>query len=274
MLQSCPYGYKSDGFVCLPCTEPMPIYSILYIVFLFCLVFALHNIMIQVFVPTLVQKSIFTIFSMIELVIASLLAVITVAPNFNVQSCTIESITDFYPSLIPRLRDTATCDNEAAFPLVSMVFYYIIYSMALFGLLRLPLYCILQRTKLETQFWYSPILTIYPIYAGVYFLFSGVLYYAWPYLALLVVFVLDVLHCSIFFSSSDVMSMPQHILALVGRLFFSILAAAGVIAFFLPWHMTGWLFFAALGAPLICGPWVACCSCCICWIRRNGYEDK
>jgi hypothetical protein len=200
---SCPYGHKSDGWVCVPCNDKLSTYSIFYLVFMFGLIVMINFISIEVYGMQIFIRLILQLSSLVEVMVATILTIICFTPTFNMKACDIERFSDFYsPTLNPVGGNDCTTDR--AYPLYTIVFIHYSICIVLLLLIRIPIMRLLgmlatkidiDRETLPTFFnsAYVP-LWIIPGIALIHFFFVGVIYYAFTYIGLIACAIGDITH--------------------------------------------------------------------------------
>ncbi|XP_041351436.1 JNK1/MAPK8-associated membrane protein-like [Gigantopelta aegis] len=195
---ACPRGYQPDDqSLCVRCTGHLMLYDQLYLGFMALLSLVLHWFFIEFTTRRKKRVIILHLCALIESVLAAVLTLVMSDPmgSLNIRSCSVRHLSDWYTLLYnPSINYTTTlhCTQEMVYPLYSMVMIY--YSLSLIFLL-------ITRTFVSYKFVESR--GTKSIYAALYFLpilivvqavFGGLLYYAFPYIILVVSVVTSAIH--------------------------------------------------------------------------------
>lgn len=241
---ACPRGYRPDNFSqCQRCNDSVTFYDALYLGFMALISLALHWYFID---STCRSRSkwkemILHLSAFFESFVAALFTLLLSDPvgSLQIRSCRVQQLSDWYTMLYnpsPNYADTLYCTQEVVYPLYTIVMIYYAISLVLMMLVR-PFLCY----KLVDGRGYKS------IYAALYFLpvlivsqavFSGLIYYAFPYMILAVSVVANAVHfASIELDEDDEDSMvklvklcatkPRHAIILFGHW---LLHAYGIIA--------------------------------------------
>jgi len=200
----CDWGFKSDGWVCAACEDPIETYGILYLLFFGLLVFYLHLFSIYLTSKTKRYAFTFGISSFVEVIAAYIVSLLILKPygTLEIQTCPPTELSDWYTEFSN--VDNFYCSQEAVYPLYSIVLIFFGFS-AFFLLLIRPFisqkYCKNEGSKaIYAALLFLPILTILQASIG------GLLYYSFPYMVLITSVVTEIYalakHDSIFYSSS------------------------------------------------------------------------
>ncbi|XP_022250678.1 JNK1/MAPK8-associated membrane protein-like isoform X1 [Limulus polyphemus] len=193
---ACPRGYSvvhwpERNYQCLPCMGTPTFYSWLYLGFMAVLPLVLEWYLID----QTVKRRNFTkelvllhISALIENVVASLLSLLIISPTgkLMINSCQVHRLSDWYTMLHnpnPGYKTTLRCTQEAVYPLYSIVFIDYALVLVLLFLCR-P---ILVGKVLRGEGKKSVYLTMYliPGLAVLHATCCGLLYYAFPYIVII-----------------------------------------------------------------------------------------
>ncbi|KAF6023711.1 JKAMP [Bugula neritina] len=206
-LKSCKWGYRANPLsVCEPCTSPLPLYDWMYLLFMVLISFVLHCIAIDIntnrkssYSTVLMHTSAF-----LECSIAALCTLLLLSPTseLRLHSCGVTSIQDWYSVFYnPTLQGGTTlhCTQEVVYPLYTSVMIY--FS------LQIPAMIIFRPIFSNKRFTQRGVDSASPIYGALYFLpllvllqtvAGGIIYYSFPYLALILSVVSLTVHLSHF----------------------------------------------------------------------------
>lgn len=153
---ACPRGHRSDGTFCLPCTEGVDAYAICFLATTVLIVAALHlyglldtsglpaSVAAESNMPKRRAQTLLLIGCGLELTLAVVLSLLVTLPlgSMSMVSCGMTRLSDWYPALhnptSPHLG-LLRCANEAAYPLVTWVLFFDLFSAALVLMIRWPL---------------------------------------------------------------------------------------------------------------------------------------
>eukprot|EP00761_Pharyngomonas_kirbyi_P007925 gb/GECH01007936.1/.p1 GENE.gb/GECH01007936.1/~~gb/GECH01007936.1/.p1 ORF type:complete len:344 (+),score=12.83 gb/GECH01007936.1/:1-1032(+) len=188
----CPPRTRTDGYECLPCNEDPSLYNIFYVVFMFGLVPIINILLVEFKVKERECRLLMEATALVEVLVAAGASVAIFRYGWD-SVCRPRTLADWYT---PFHNPTAfACASEAVYPLQAMVYVY--YGLCIAGLilLRIPASKIILRGKgqisIYVMFW------ILPILLAINLLFSGLLYYAFPYITLVAVYIGDMVHTSL-----------------------------------------------------------------------------
>ena len=141
----CPWGYKTNNYVCLECTDSLSHYEILFLVFMITLL--VYPQVYSAFCLRHLPNSIgiLLLFSpIIETCLALIAALLIMKPigSLTLFSCGIDRLSDWYPTLFPGPLDcpnSAICTSEAAYPLLSWVLFVDGIALLFIIFFRMPL---------------------------------------------------------------------------------------------------------------------------------------
>ena len=197
---------------------------------------------------------------MIECVIASILAVICTDAKFQVSSCDIERLGDFYSLFFDSMG--SECTTDRAFPLYTIVFIYYAFCVALMFLLRVPMAKLVSliewkkdsdfehKEAMQTFFHsiYVPLWVI-PLLSVLHFLFIGLIYYSFAYVGLVLCFGGDLVHSALASSGKYPSPIVKRSLWFIFRYLVSVWLIYAILDFFYDSKVNLlWLLFC-FGAP-------------------------
>ena len=183
----CPRGYRTDGKICLKCNSSLSLYDWLYLGFMVFLVPVVNCHFINYFERKRAIVFLLHLMAIAEGFISIFVAVLVMEPtgNLSMNSCGVHSIKDWYtvfydptPDYVHKLR----CTQEAVYPLYTIVFIYHAGCLLLLLTFRQLLVHFLKgisgRSSTYASMYFLPIVSV------VHAIFSGVIYYSYPYLLL------------------------------------------------------------------------------------------
>ncbi|XP_045480790.1 JNK1/MAPK8-associated membrane protein [Harmonia axyridis] len=201
---SCPRGYRRNEttFLCMPCTDSPTFYDWLYLGFIVIFLLILHWFfidMVSMRRSFSKQGLILHMTATFEVFISSILSLLIVHPfgSLEIKSCSVRSLADWYTLLHnpnPYYTETVHCTQEAVYPMYSIVCLFYTLNLTCMLLLR-PWVCkkvLLSRSTMSiyAAMYYLPILGVSHALIG------GLLYYAFPYL----IVVMSVISCAVHFA--------------------------------------------------------------------------
>ncbi|XP_065301237.2 JNK1/MAPK8-associated membrane protein [Dermacentor albipictus] len=238
---ACPRGFRvsHESKLCLPCSDLPQFYDWLYLGFMALLLLVVEWYIIdktmrrRSFTPEVLALHACALF---ETVLAAVVTLLTTPPVGQVllHTCRVQRLSDWYTLLhnpTPGYKHTLRCTQEAVYPLFSMIFVF--YGLCLASLLLLrPL---LVYKVFSGQGKKSVFLTMYaiPALGLIHATMGGLLYYAFPYIVIILsvvsmashfAFRLDQSMCSLF---SQTLKELRNLTILIGHWF---LHAYGIIA--------------------------------------------
>eukprot|EP01080_Neovahlkampfia_damariscottae_P004386 gene4386-7761_t len=241
---SCSRGYKSDGWVCKPCSDQFELYPIFYLIFMFGLVplsffwSADENTKRNILKPIF-----FSLFS-IQTIISAGLSFLISFPDFKFNVCKVQLFSDWYPYFF---YTSMKCTNEVVFPLYSIVFIFYGFCLLFTILITIPLVHLLK----ENIYNYIFPLWLIPIFSLIHFIFAGIIYFTWPYLLLISFSFIDYFHIRRIWKEEkpfEILKILKRILIFVLR---NILIIWGIISIFLFFNLSRWYYFFGLIPPLV-----------------------
>ncbi|XP_016053690.1 PREDICTED: JNK1/MAPK8-associated membrane protein isoform X3 [Miniopterus natalensis] len=190
----CPRGQRTNAQkYCQPCTESPELYDWLYLGFMAMLPLVLHWFFIEWYSG---KKSMAAI---ITLLVSDPVGVL------SIRSCRVLMLSDWYTMLYnpsPDYITTVHCTHEAVYPLYTIVFIYyafcLVFMMLLRPLLVKKIACGLGKSdrfkSIYAALYFFPVLTVLQAVGG------GLLYYAFPYIIL----VLSLVTLAVYMSASEI----------------------------------------------------------------------
>ncbi|KAF1751308.1 hypothetical protein GCK72_017862 [Caenorhabditis remanei] len=189
----CSFGYRSNAAsICESCDNPLQPYDWMYLLFVALLPLLLHMQFIRTarkYCRTRYYEVSEYLCVVLENVIACVIAVLIYPPQFSffLNGCEKTGIKEWYPACYnPRIGYTKTmrCTYEVVFPLYSITFIHHIILIAAILILRSTLYCVLLYKAYNGKPFYSAIVSV-PLLAVIHSIFSGVIFYSFPYILLI-----------------------------------------------------------------------------------------
>uniref|UniRef100_A0A9L0J590 JNK1/MAPK8 associated membrane protein n=1 Tax=Equus asinus TaxID=9793 RepID=A0A9L0J590_EQUAS len=205
----CPRGQRTNAQkYCQPCTESPELYDWLYLGFMAMLPLVLHWFFIEWYSGKKSSSALFQhITALFECSVAAIVTLLVSDPVgvLYIRSCRVLMLSDWYTMLYnpsPDYVTTVHCTHEAVYPLYTIVFIYYAFCLVLMMLLR-PLLvkkiaCGLGKSdrfkSIYAALYFFPILTVLQAVGG------GLLYYAFPYIIL----VLSLVTLAVYMSASEI----------------------------------------------------------------------
>ncbi|XP_071971895.1 JNK1/MAPK8-associated membrane protein [Engystomops pustulosus] len=205
----CPRGQRTDSYsICRQCMGSPVLYDWLYLGFMGLLPLILHWFFIEWYSGKKSSSAFFQhITALLECTVAALITLLVNDPvgYLHIRSCGVEKLSDWYTMLYnpsPDYVNTVHCTQEAVYPLYTIVFIYYAFCLVLMMLLR-PLLikkiaCGLGKSdrfkSIYAALYFLPILTVIQAVGG------GLLYYAFPYIIL----VLSLITLAVYMSASEI----------------------------------------------------------------------
>ncbi|XP_032638266.1 JNK1/MAPK8-associated membrane protein [Chelonoidis abingdonii] len=210
----CPRGQRTDGDkICRECTGSPGHYDWLYLGFMAMLPLILHWFFIEWYSGKKSSSALFQhLTALFECSVAAIVTLLVSDPVgfLYIRSCKVVMLSDWYTMLYnpsPDYITTVHCTHEAVYPLYTIVFIYYAFCLVLMMLLR-PLLvkkiaCGLGKSdrfkSIYAALYFFPILTVLQAVGG------GLLYYAFPYIIL----VLSLVTLAVYMSASEVESFKD-----------------------------------------------------------------
>ncbi|XP_070984053.1 JNK1/MAPK8-associated membrane protein-like isoform X2 [Oncorhynchus clarkii lewisi] len=208
----CPRGEKTNmQKICEKCTESPELYDWLYLGFMAMLPLVLHWFFIEWYSGK--KSALFQhITALFECSAAAMVTLLVNDPVglLSIRSCRVQMLSDWYTMLYnpsPDYITTLHCTQEAVFPLYTIVLIYYAFCLVCMMLLR-PLLvkkiaCGLGKSdrfkSIYAALYFFPILTVLQAVGG------GLLYYAFPYIIL----VLSLVTLAVYMSASEIQSFKN-----------------------------------------------------------------
>jgi hypothetical protein len=135
-----------------------------------------------------------------EIVLSAILTILLTDPmwSLSINSCGVQKLSDWYtlfynPS--PRYESTLYCTQEAVYPMQTMVLVFYLLCTIFMVLLRPSLNSKFLPYRGKMAVYYA--LYIFPILSLLHVCFGGLIYFAFPYLSILISVVSNAAHFSI-----------------------------------------------------------------------------
>ncbi|XP_015487702.1 JNK1/MAPK8-associated membrane protein isoform X1 [Parus major] len=205
----CPRGQRTDdNKICRECVGSPDRYDWLYLGFMAMLPLVLHWFFIEWYSGKKSSSAVLQhLTALLECSVAAVVTLLLSDPvgSLHIRSCRVKKLSDWYTMLYnpsPDYITTVHCTHEAVYPLYTIVFIYYAFCLVLMMLLR-PLLvkkiaCGLGRSdrfkSIYAALYFFPILTVLQAVGG------GLLYYAFPYIIL----VLSLVTLAVYMSASEV----------------------------------------------------------------------
>lgn len=218
----CPRGERSNlQKVCERCAESPELYDWLYLGFMAMLPLVLHWFSIEWYSGKKSSSALLQhVTAMMECGTSAVVTLLLTEPVgvLSIRSCRVQMLSDWYTMLYnpsPDYVTTLHCTQEAVYPLYTIVLIYYAFCLVLMMLLR-PLLvkkiaCGLGKSdrfkSIYAALYFFPILTVLQAVGG------GLLYYAFPYIIL----VLSLVTLAVYMSASEIQSF-KHLVAKKKRL--------------------------------------------------------
>ncbi|KAF1583142.1 UNVERIFIED_CONTAM: JNK1/MAPK8-associated membrane protein, partial [Eudyptes pachyrhynchus] len=210
----CPRGQRTDdNKICRECMGSPDRYDWLYLGFMAMLPLVLHWFFIEWYSGKKSSSALLQhVTALFECSVAAIVTLLVSDPvgSLHIRSCKVKKLSDWYTMLYnpsPDYITTVHCTHEAVYPLYTIVFIYYAFCLVLMMLLR-PLLvkkiaCGLGKSdrfkSIYAALYFFPILTVLQAVGG------GLLYYAFPYIIL----VLSLVTLAVYMSASEVESFKD-----------------------------------------------------------------
>ncbi|XP_027855918.1 JNK1/MAPK8-associated membrane protein [Xiphophorus couchianus] len=210
----CPRGERANiEKVCQRCTECPELYDWLYLGFMAMLPLVLHWFFIEWYSGKKSSSALLQhITAMLECSVSAVVTLLLTEPvgKLSIRSCRVQMLSDWYTMLYnpsPDYVSTLHCTQEAVYPLYTIVLIYYAFCLVMMMLLR-PLLvkkiaCGLGKTdrfrSIYAALYFFPIVTVLQAVGG------GLLYYAFPYIIL----VLSLVTLAVYMSASEIQSLQS-----------------------------------------------------------------
>uniref|UniRef100_A0A3P9P974 Jnk1/mapk8 associated membrane protein n=1 Tax=Poecilia reticulata TaxID=8081 RepID=A0A3P9P974_POERE len=205
----CPRGERANiEKVCQRCTECPELYDWLYLGFMAMLPLVLHWFFIEWYSGKKSSSALLQhVTAMLECSVSAVVTLLLTEPvgKLSIRSCRVQMLSDWYTMLYnpsPDYVNTLHCTQEAVYPLYTIVLIYYAFCLVMMMLLR-PLLvkkiaCGLGKTdrfrSIYAALYFFPIVTVLQAVGG------GLLYYAFPYIIL----VLSLVTLAVYMSASEI----------------------------------------------------------------------
>uniref|UniRef100_A0A671M6A4 JNK1/MAPK8-associated membrane protein-like n=1 Tax=Sinocyclocheilus anshuiensis TaxID=1608454 RepID=A0A671M6A4_9TELE len=205
----CPRGQRTNyEKICEECSGSPELYDWLYLGFMAMLPLVLHWFFIEWYSGKKSSSALFQhITALFECTAAAIVTLLLNDPvgQLSIRSCEVKVLSDWYTMLYnpsPDYVTTLHCTQEAVFPLYTIVLIYyafcLVFMMLLRPLLVKKIACGLGKTdrfrSIYAALYFFPILTVLQAVGG------GLLYYAFPYIIL----VLSLVTLAVYMSASEI----------------------------------------------------------------------
>ncbi|XP_008398316.1 JNK1/MAPK8-associated membrane protein [Poecilia reticulata] len=210
----CPRGERANiEKVCQRCTECPELYDWLYLGFMAMLPLVLHWFFIEWYSGKKSSSALLQhVTAMLECSVSAVVTLLLTEPvgKLSIRSCRVQMLSDWYTMLYnpsPDYVNTLHCTQEAVYPLYTIVLIYYAFCLVMMMLLR-PLLvkkiaCGLGKTdrfrSIYAALYFFPIVTVLQAVGG------GLLYYAFPYIIL----VLSLVTLAVYMSASEIQSLQS-----------------------------------------------------------------
>lgn len=236
---ACPRGYQpNEQSICLACDSQPTFYDWMYLAFMALLSLILHWFFIDYTNRNKTAKSLIPLHvsALLESVVAAILTLLLVEPygSLRVRSCPVTKLSDWYSMLLnpqPNYAQKLYCTQEIVYPLYTIVMIYYAFSLLLMMLFRPAIsYKFTQRRGTKSIY---AALYFHPILIVLQAVLSGLLYYFFSYMVIVVSLITSVIHlcgCDLKSYSSvtkDIFLNGRNLTILVGHWF---LHAFGIIS--------------------------------------------
>jgi len=165
---------------------------------------------------TLIKLSLLYVSSIVELALGFLFAILVFPPfgEFNIYTCPINMLSDFYPVFYnpvdARYTKKFRCSYEVVYPFQSLILVLYTFSTILMLLIR-PFFVIILHRKYVYRSIYNA-LHFYPCLIFLHVLCGGLIYYSFPTLTVVSSIVFNAIHFT--YVSNDKENWSKFILAL------------------------------------------------------------
>ncbi|XP_063426172.1 JNK1/MAPK8-associated membrane protein-like isoform X2 [Mytilus trossulus] len=209
---ACVRGYQpddsSENSICKRCEEEPSFYDWLFLGFMALLSLLLHWFFIDFTNRRKNNLIILHVSAFIESVLSGIVTILLVDPigTFNIRSCKVKQLSDWYSMLYnpsPNYTTTLHCTQEIVYPLYTICMIYYAFSL-LFMMLFRPLISYRCVDTKGTKSIYAA-LYFHPILIVLQAMFGGLLYYAFPYIMLVISLVTSAAHLA----STNVLEVKQ-----------------------------------------------------------------
>lgn len=196
---SCPRGFKTNQYSeCVECNDELILYDWLYLGFMALLPLLLHFSSIENKVLRSSRNTlILVICSIVEVGVAGAITLFLWDPvgSLQLRACRTNDLADWYPIFYnpqPNYEATLHCAHEAVYPLYTVVLVF--YAVADFLMLFVRVGVSFLKVKVAKSIYAG--LYFFPILAFMHLVLGGVLYYAFPFITIII----SVISCAYNFS--------------------------------------------------------------------------
>ncbi|XP_005102547.1 JNK1/MAPK8-associated membrane protein isoform X2 [Aplysia californica] len=195
---ACPRGYSPDSeSVCQRCESSPQFYDWLYLGFMGMVSLVLHWGFIDLLSPPKRTVLLLHLSAFIETVFAAWLTLFLSEPagTMNIRSCSVHQFSDWYTMFFnptPDYSNTIYCTQEMVYPLYTMVLIYYTLSLVFMMLLR-PLFAYKLTGCQGSRSIYAALYFL-PILIFIHSIFGGIIYYAYPYITVVVSVITSACH--------------------------------------------------------------------------------
>lgn len=196
---ACPRGFRTNvTSICTPCNDSPILYDYLYLGFIALFTLVLHWFCIYSVITRRIQKEIVIFLSALtETALAALVTLLLTEPmgTFYIKSCRVLRLSDWYtlfynPSL--NYETSLACTQEAVYPLYTMAFIF--YFLVVVFMLVLRIYVVKRILPNEGRLTIYATLYFVPILAATHAVGSGLIYYTFPYIAIILTALSNAMH--------------------------------------------------------------------------------
>ncbi|CAD7085171.1 unnamed protein product [Hermetia illucens] len=200
---ACPRGFRvNESSACIPCSESPSLYDWYYLGFMAILPLIMHWFFIDMAAKATSftkEQIILHTSALLEVSISAVISLLIAEPmlSFTLHSCGVVRLSDWYtlfhnPS--PNYEDTLYCTQEAVYPLQTIVLIFYLFCLLFMMIIRPPLnkrYMAKGKSAVYCALYFFPVLTVLHAVAG------GLIYYAFPYLSIVISMVSNACHFSL-----------------------------------------------------------------------------
>eukprot|EP01117_Protostelium_nocturnum_P003091 TRINITY_DN14032_c1_g1_i1.p1 TRINITY_DN14032_c1_g1~~TRINITY_DN14032_c1_g1_i1.p1 ORF type:complete len:323 (-),score=68.71 TRINITY_DN14032_c1_g1_i1:77-1045(-) len=189
---ACDRGSRTDHWVCLPCTETISAYAICYLVFIVMFAFCCQVLLAILYLKNNNRTATFIAIP-IELVVSMILAVLCFEPlgSLKIYSCMATDpspLADWYT--LSHSPSNNSCGSEAVYPMWTLVMVFYAFCALVPLIVRTVCILIVGDEKGYSSL-YHP-LYLYPFLVIAQAIIGGLIYFSFPYIVLVVMFVLQI----------------------------------------------------------------------------------
>nr|CAG4635664.1 EOG090X0BGA [Artemia franciscana] len=178
---ACPWGYRANLSICVPCDTELPAYDSFYLLTVVLMTVLLHFYFIDKSVKLAYRKKpqvmILYLSAIAESSLSVLISMFLYNPfgSLKLTGCGVKQLSDFYTVFKnprPNYEEKLYCTQEAAYPIYSIVLVYICLSILAILIIRIPLVGIFRirrdsANSIYAAFYFFPIMAaFYAVLAG------------------------------------------------------------------------------------------------------------